>query len=59
MTYRCETWLTDEIPFGLAQVEWHIAQSDNAAIVFHERWTLRDCSPKPASNSKSNASGPP
>ena len=55
LIYRCDVWLTNDLPFGVAQVEWHIAQADSAAIVFHERWTLRDCSPKPPSHSD----GPP
>ena len=46
LTYRCDSWLTDEVPFGVAQVEFHISPRDGSGILFHERWTLHDCSPR-------------
>lgn len=47
LSYHCQTWLTDEVPFGTAQVDWQVNSSGSSEILFRERWTLRDCSPKP------------
>lgn len=46
LVYRCDVWVTNDIPFGVAQVDYHITQADNGHVLFHERWTVRDCSPK-------------
>ncbi len=46
LNYRCDTWLTDDVPFGVAQVEFHVSQPDTNAVLFHERWTVHDCWPK-------------
>jgi hypothetical protein len=46
LLYRCDTWLTDDVPFGVAQVEFHVSQPDSAVVMFHERWVARDCWPK-------------
>jgi hypothetical protein len=46
--YRCDTWLCDELPFGVAQYEVRVMDFDTAAIVHLERWTVSACSPLPA-----------
>jgi hypothetical protein len=46
LTYRCDAWLSPEVPFGVAQVEFHVSSADNTATLFHERWTVHDCWPK-------------
>ncbi len=51
LIYRCEAWLTDELPFGVAQVEFQISQPENHAVIFHERWIVHDCWPKPTNDS--------
>ena len=43
--YRCLTWLSDDVPFGVVQVEFHVNQLEDASVLFHERWTIRDCFP--------------
>ena len=42
--HRCDTWLCNDLPFGVAQVEFRISDS-NGSILFQERWTVKDCSP--------------
>jgi hypothetical protein len=44
--YRCEAWLTDDVPFGVAQVEFRINHPDNGSVLFQERWTVHNCWPK-------------
>jgi hypothetical protein len=46
LVYRCDTWLTDDVPFGVAQVEFRITHPDNGTILLQERWTVHDCWPK-------------
>lgn len=46
LVYRCDTWLTNDVPFGVAQVEMHITQPGTGGVLFHERWVVRDCWPK-------------
>lgn len=46
--YRCDTWLCDELPFGVAQYEVRVTDIDTAAIIHLERWTVSACSPVPA-----------
>jgi hypothetical protein len=46
MNHRCEVWLSDDVPFGVAQVEFHISDPATAAVLFHERWIVHDCWPK-------------
>jgi hypothetical protein len=46
--FRCDTWLCEELPFGVAQYEVRVIDIETAAIVHLERWTVSDCSPKPA-----------
>lgn len=43
--HRCDTWLTDEVPFGVAQVEFRVSDTQGT-ILFQERWILKECSPK-------------
>ena len=49
LIYRCDAWQTDEVPFGVVQVEFHISPRDGNGTLFHERWTVHDCWPKVAS----------
>ncbi|MDB5343646.1 MAG: hypothetical protein JWP89_2023 [Schlesneria sp.] len=46
--YRCDTWLCDELPFGVAQYEVRVMDVESVAIVHLERWTVSACSPLPA-----------
>lgn len=48
LIYRCDSWQTDEVPFGVVQVEFHISPPDGNGTLFHERWTVHDCWPKVA-----------
>jgi hypothetical protein len=43
--YRCDTWLCDEFPFGVAQYEIKVTDLDTGGIVHSERWTVSDCFP--------------
>ena len=43
--YRCDTWLCDEFPFGVAQFEIKVTDLDTGGIVHSERWTVSDCYP--------------
>lgn len=43
--HRCEAWLSKDVPFGVAKLEFHVNLADDANVLFHERWTLHDCSP--------------
>ena len=36
--HRCDVWLTPELPFGVAQVEFTVTNSEDSAIVRRERW---------------------
>lgn len=47
--YRCDTWLCDELPFGVAQFEIKVTDNDSGAVVHLERWTVSDCFPEVAS----------
>ena len=46
MNHRCDVWLSDDVPFGVAQVEFRVSDPQNGATLFQERWTVKDCSPK-------------
>ena len=43
--YRCDTWLCDELPFGVAQFEIKVTDNESGSIVHQERWTVSDCYP--------------
>lgn len=43
--HRCEAWLSSDVPFGVAKIEFHVNQVDDANVLFHERWMIHDCSP--------------
>lgn len=43
--YRCDVWLSDEVPFGVAQLEFHVSDPETAATLFHERWTIQKSQP--------------
>ena len=44
--YRCDTWLCDELPFGVAQFEIKVTDNDSGAVVHQERWTVSECFPE-------------
>lgn len=46
--YRCDTWLCDELPFGVAQYEVTVKDLATGTIVHQEQWTVTACSPEPA-----------
>ncbi|MBS0205027.1 MAG: hypothetical protein JSS49_19135 [Planctomycetes bacterium] len=46
--YRCDTWLCEELPFGVAQYEIKVTDRDNGAIVHQERWTATASNPAAA-----------
>lgn len=46
--YRCDTWLCDELPFGVAQYEIRVLDLETATVAHLERWTVTGCSPAPA-----------
>lgn len=48
--YRCDTWLSPEIPFGTARVEWTITSLQGGEQLQKETWTVFDCSPKVAAS---------
>ena len=52
MNHRCDVWLNDDVPFGVAQVEFRVSDPQSGATLFQERWTVKDCSPKVKSYSK-------
>ena len=47
LRYRCDLWLCDELPFGVAQFELQVASVDGGALLHHERWTVTACQPTP------------
>ena len=44
--HRCDVWLSDVVPCGTAQVDFHISDPETGVVLFHERWTVRDSGPK-------------
>lgn len=42
--HRCDVWLTPELPFGVAQVEFTVTNAADFAIVRRERWIATACS---------------
>ena len=49
LRYRCDVWLCDEVPFGVAQFESQVTTADGSTLLRHERWTVTACQPAPAS----------
>ena len=47
LRYRCDVWLCDEVPFGVAQFEFQVTTADGSALLHHERWTVTACQPAP------------
>ncbi len=48
LRYRCDIWISPEIPFGTAQVEWTVFRVRTGELLQRETWTVTDCSPRPA-----------
>jgi len=44
--YRCDTWLCEELPFGVAQYAIRVTDRYTGDIVHQERWIATDVSPK-------------
>ena len=38
--FRCDLWLADEIPFGIAQIETTVSDPRRGDILLKERWTV-------------------
>jgi len=49
LRYRCDVWLCDEVPFGVAQFELQVTTADGSTLLHHERWTVAACQPAPTS----------
>ncbi len=49
LRYRCDVWLCDEVPFGVAQFEFQVTTADGGTLLHHERWTVTAGQPAPAS----------
>ncbi len=48
LRYRCDVWLCDEVPFGVAQFESKVTSADGGTLLRHERWTVTACHPAPS-----------
>jgi hypothetical protein len=48
LRYRCDIWMSPEIPFGTALVEWTISRVRTGELLQRETWTVTECSPRPA-----------
>jgi len=51
LVYRSDVWVCDEVPFGVARVDWTVSEPDTAVIVQQESWQVVDCSPPVAPTS--------
>lgn len=49
LRYRCEVWLCDEIPFGVAQIEITISDPSSGQTLTFQRLTAVEASPFPSS----------
>ena len=47
LRYRCDVWLCDELPFGVAQFEFQVTTAADGTLLHHERWTVTACQPAP------------
>ena len=47
LKYRCDIWLCDDVPFGVAQFELQVSTSDSGSVLHHARWTVVACHPRP------------
>lgn len=48
LLFRCDTWLSEELPFGVAQYEIKVTDLETGNIVQMEHWSVSDCFPPPA-----------
>lgn len=46
--YRCDTWLCDELPFGVAQFEIRVTDIESGGLIRYEHWSVSNCYPAPA-----------
>ena len=51
LRYRCDLWLCDEIPFGVAQIEITITDPQSGQTLTFQRLTAVEASPFPSSDS--------
>ena len=45
--YRCDVWLCDELPFGIAEVEFQVSDAVTGLLLHQERWQATACEPPP------------
>ncbi len=50
LRYRCDVWLCDEVPFGVAQFEFKVTSADGVTVLHQERWTVTACHPAPSNS---------
>lgn len=49
--HRCDVWLCDEVPFGVARMDWSVIDPANGATLQFESWTVAACQPPVAPES--------
>ncbi len=52
LKYRCDIWLCDELPFGVAQFELQVSAASSDSVLHHVRWTVVACHPQPLERSR-------
>ncbi len=45
--YRCDAWLCEELPFGVAEVEFQVHDLASGLMLHQERWQASACEPPP------------
>ena len=50
--YRTDLWLSQEIPFGTAQLEFTVSHPQTGEVLTRERWTVSRCWPEPATTGR-------
>jgi hypothetical protein len=45
--YRCDVWLCEELPFGVAEVEFQVLDVATGQLLHQERWQAAACEPPP------------
>lgn len=45
--YRCDIWLCEELPFGIAEVEFQTLDAVTGLTLHQERWQAAACEPPP------------
>jgi hypothetical protein len=47
LRYRCDVWLCEELPFGVAEVEFQVSDAVTGLLLHQERWQAAACEPPP------------